>query len=211
MGIALALAGADVLLTDLPHVTPLARDNVSDNCCSQRIRAQARFRLHVLLQNMREAIKTHHGVLCSDDGANAGLPQVVDYAWGSHVAVLGEPPDIITGADIVYQKEFFPQLVHTLESASAPHTIIYLAFRLRGKHAITFAGLICSLRCSQESFRVVCQDVERRTLRPCWRIETLQWREFPWACSTLSIRAGSTECCEPVKGAADVCAIRYKQ
>ena len=149
MGIALALAGADVLLTDLPHVTPLARDNVSDNCCSQRIRAQARFRLHVLLQNMREAIKTHHGVLCSDDGANAGLPQVVDYAWGSHVAVLGEPPDIITGADIVYQKEFFPQLVHTLESASAPHTIIYLAFRLRGKHAITFAGLICSLRCSQ--------------------------------------------------------------
>lgn len=48
MGIALALAGADVLLTDLPHVTPLARGNVCANCCSPHARAQAGFLMIVL-------------------------------------------------------------------------------------------------------------------------------------------------------------------
>jgi hypothetical protein len=66
---------------------------------------------------------------------------VVDYAWGSQVAVLGAPPDLITGADIVYQEEYFPQLVQTLEDASTPYTVIYLAFRLRGKHVT--ASLAC--------------------------------------------------------------------
>jgi len=31
-GIALALAGASVLLTDLPHILPLTQENVAGNC-----------------------------------------------------------------------------------------------------------------------------------------------------------------------------------
>ncbi len=40
VGIALALAGADVTLTDLPHVTALTRENVAANCQSVLLRAQ---------------------------------------------------------------------------------------------------------------------------------------------------------------------------
>lgn len=40
VGLVLALAGADVTLTDLPHVTWLARENVAANCDSPLIRAQ---------------------------------------------------------------------------------------------------------------------------------------------------------------------------
>lgn len=36
----LALAGADVTLTDLPHVAWLARENVAANCDSPLVRAQ---------------------------------------------------------------------------------------------------------------------------------------------------------------------------
>lgn len=61
--------------------------------------------------------------------------QVRDYAWGSDVAVLPEAPDLITGADIVYQQEHFASLVATLERLAAPHTLIYLAFRQRGAHS----------------------------------------------------------------------------
>jgi hypothetical protein len=60
------------------------------------------------------------------------VPQVTDYTWGTEVAGLGEPPDLITGADIVYQQEHFPALVQTLDTLAAGHTLIYLAFRLRG-------------------------------------------------------------------------------
>lgn len=41
VGIALALAGADALLVDLPHITPLTRANVDANCASPLVRAQA--------------------------------------------------------------------------------------------------------------------------------------------------------------------------
>ena len=41
-------------------------------------------------------------------------------------------PDLITGADIVYQSEHFAALLHSLEHLAAPHTLIYLSFRLRG-------------------------------------------------------------------------------
>lgn len=58
--------------------------------------------------------------------------QVREYAWGDDVASLPEAPDLITGADIVYQQEHFASLLDTLECLAAPHTLIYLAFRLRG-------------------------------------------------------------------------------
>ena len=40
VGIALALAGADVVLTDLPHITPLTQQNVDANCRHTVHRAQ---------------------------------------------------------------------------------------------------------------------------------------------------------------------------
>ena len=42
VGIALALAGAEVVATDLPRVTPLARANAAANCRAPPHRIQAR-------------------------------------------------------------------------------------------------------------------------------------------------------------------------
>ena len=44
VGLVLALAGADVTLTDLPHVTWLAQENVAANCDSPLVRAQVPFK-----------------------------------------------------------------------------------------------------------------------------------------------------------------------
>ncbi len=42
-------------------------------------------------------------------------------------------PDVITGADVVYQQEHFDALITTLQDLAAAHTLIYLAFKTRGK------------------------------------------------------------------------------
>lgn len=60
---------------------------------------------------------------------------MVDHAWGEDVAALspqGRPPDVITGADIIYEERHYPALLATLQGLAAPHTVIYLASRLRG-------------------------------------------------------------------------------
>lgn len=61
-----------------------------------------------------------------------GRVQVVPYAWGDDTDSLPQSPDVITGADVVYEQEHYPALVSTLHMLAAPHTVIYLAFRLRG-------------------------------------------------------------------------------
>ena len=59
--------------------------------------------------------------------------QVVAYQWGNDIKELLPGPDLITGADIVYQAEHFAALIKTLQALAAPHTLIYLAYKLRGK------------------------------------------------------------------------------
>jgi len=51
------------------------------------------------------------------------------------VTALGARPDLITGADIVYEERCFAGLVATLRALAAPHTLVVLAFRLRGAPA----------------------------------------------------------------------------
>lgn len=60
--------------------------------------------------------------------------QVTAYQWGDNVKELLPAPDLITGADIVYQQQHFAALIITLQDLAAPHTLIYLAFKLRGMH-----------------------------------------------------------------------------
>ena len=59
--------------------------------------------------------------------------QVVEHCWGEDITPLLPAPDLITGADVVYQQEHFDALVTTLQQLAAPHTLIYLAFKLRGE------------------------------------------------------------------------------
>lgn len=70
--------------------------------------------------------------------------QIIDHAWGSNTNALGVQPDIIIGSDIVYQQEHFDGLIGSLWALSLPHTLTFLSFRLRGKHA---PAMIASCSC----------------------------------------------------------------
>ncbi len=58
--------------------------------------------------------------------------QVLDLEWGSDTAAVGRQPDLVTGADVVYEEHCFPALLASIEALSAAHTVTMLAFRLRG-------------------------------------------------------------------------------
>ena len=68
--------------------------------------------------------------------------QVICHCWGDDVTPLLPAPDLITGADIVYQQEHFDALITTLQDLAAPHTLIFLAYKLRGEHSQSCAHLI---------------------------------------------------------------------
>ncbi|KAL3148776.1 hypothetical protein ABBQ38_014185 [Trebouxia sp. C0009 RCD-2024] len=71
-------------------------------------------------------------------GVDQSYAQVVCHRWGDDVTPLLPAPDIITGADIVYQQQHFDALITTLHDLAAPHTLIYLAYKLRGRGEESF-------------------------------------------------------------------------
>lgn len=107
VGIALALEGCrSSILTDLPHITTLTLLNVTANCGS--CHAQQ-------------------------------YPKVLPHRWGTSAddvitANSGSRPDLITGADIIFDPQYHGDLLLSLRQLSAPHTVTYLAHRLR--HAV---------------------------------------------------------------------------
>lgn len=58
--------------------------------------------------------------------------QVMPYTWGEPSGRLPQAPDVIIGADVVYEQEQYAALVSTLRMLAAPHTVVYLSYRLRG-------------------------------------------------------------------------------
>ncbi|KAL0035376.1 hypothetical protein WJX77_003568 [Trebouxia sp. C0004] len=102
-GIALSMAGAQVILSDVGHITPLTVHNLKVNC-----------------------------------GDHQRHSKVVVHCWGQDVKDLMPSPDVITGADVVYQQEHFDALITTLQDLAAAHTLIYLAFKIRGRGEQSF-------------------------------------------------------------------------
>ncbi|KAI8467056.1 MAG: hypothetical protein J3K34DRAFT_46260 [Monoraphidium minutum] len=129
-GLFLAAAGARVVLTDLPHITPLTRANAAANLGR------------------------------GGAGGAAAAPLVADYEWGEPAAALagrvaaaaaeaagggphqqqqgGDGPDheitydLIVGADVLYEPRAHAALLASLTALSAPHTQVYLCYRRRG-------------------------------------------------------------------------------
>lgn len=58
--------------------------------------------------------------------------QVREYAWGSQLHELQMQPDVIIGADVVYQQEHFDALITSLWDLCAAHTVAFISYRLRG-------------------------------------------------------------------------------
>lgn len=69
--------------------------------------------------------------------------QVLDYSWGSDLPeACQEQPDIITGADVIYEEQHFAALLKSIYLLSASHTLTYLAFRIRGRGEEKFTGML---------------------------------------------------------------------
>mmetsp|Transcript_33978 Transcript_33978/g.101117 ORF Transcript_33978/g.101117 Transcript_33978/m.101117 type:complete len:311 (-) Transcript_33978:263-1195(-) len=111
VGIALALAGADVVLSDLPHVLPLTSANAASNC-------------------------ERHGVMCP--------PKTIPHAWGDSISAdelcNQVQPDIITAADVLYEPQHHANLLKSLQLVSAPHTVVFIAWKKRSAAEEAFIG-----------------------------------------------------------------------
>ena len=170
VGIGLAMAGARVTLTDLPHITPLTAQNLALNADKQSLDAQASSHAAMTLQSglqngsctgvrcshaqqgseameLEGAVEFDTWLLACDEllwhskRSRSALAQVVPYAWGEDAGRLPQGPDVITGADVVYEQEYFPALISSLRMLAAPHTVIYLSYRLRGTQHGSLQGV----------------------------------------------------------------------
>ncbi|PNG63008.1 Methyltransferase-like protein 21A, partial [Tetrabaena socialis] len=122
VGIALAAAGARVVLTDLPHVLPLAAANLAANCDPRVTRA----------------------ALCAyrwgDDpaaGCTAAGEPGCTAAGGTAAAAVSFSPlvglelDLITAGDVLYHPELAAPLMRAVQVLSAPHTVTYVSYKVR--------------------------------------------------------------------------------
>ncbi|KAG2494446.1 hypothetical protein HYH03_007498 [Edaphochlamys debaryana] len=124
VGIALAAAGAHVLLTDLPHVLPLAQRNLEANTDARVVRAR------VCVYRWGD----------DPQAADAGGEGAQGQAGVSPLA--GFAPDLLTAADVLYHQELLAPLMDSIRILSAPHTLSYIAFRVRhGGEVAAFVGL----------------------------------------------------------------------
>ncbi len=100
-------------LTDLPHVLPLATVNVRANW-------------------------ERHGL------AEAGrpLPETSVHVWGDSASAATLPhADLITAADVLYNRQYYGALLKSLVALSQPHTLIYIAWKRRHKDEEAFPEL----------------------------------------------------------------------
>ncbi|GFR52498.1 hypothetical protein Agub_g15037 [Astrephomene gubernaculifera] len=130
VGIALALAGARVLLTDLPHVLPLTEANVAANCdprvcrttiCSYRWGDDPAARVNVAQHSFGSG---------TDAGADGGGERE-PFQSPTLSPLAGIQPDVITAADVLYHQELLPPLMAAVQRLSAPYTVTYVSYRVR--------------------------------------------------------------------------------
>lgn len=109
LGLVLAMAGADVTLTDLEHVTPLCRENVEAN---------------------RDALCGRVEVKDYKFGAPVAELSDGDDASSSW--------DLIVAADTLYWSEFHEDLLKSLQNLCGPSSHIYLGYRVRSGEELGF-------------------------------------------------------------------------
>lgn len=57
--------------------------------------------------------------------------EVKEYAWGEEPQALAGPFDVILASDVVYDFDYFPHFVRSLNALAWPETDIFVAFRER--------------------------------------------------------------------------------
>ncbi|KAK9904903.1 hypothetical protein WJX75_005147 [Coccomyxa subellipsoidea] len=111
-GMAFALLGAEVLLTDLPDIVPLIRKNVDANFTSA-------------------ALHSREGPW----GQQAGKVSVQELDWGNeaHIAQAGGPFAFVLAADCVYHEEHLFALRQTIVSLTDMKSTVIIANELRSE------------------------------------------------------------------------------
>ncbi|KAG1675873.1 hypothetical protein FOA52_001530 [Chlamydomonas sp. UWO 241] len=117
VGVAMCVAGARVVLTDMPHVLPFAVANSDANCEAHGVAAAA-----------RPAAVAH---AWGDAGSAALL--LLPHGGGR--------PDVITAADVLYEPAHHAALLDTLDALCAPHTLVFIAWKKRSAAEGVFVGL----------------------------------------------------------------------
>ncbi|GLI67382.1 hypothetical protein VaNZ11_011563 [Volvox africanus] len=147
VGIALALAGARVYLTDLPHVVPLAAANVAANCdprshqafvCSYRWGDDP-----AAVAPKADEVAVPHDGNGSVNGGGGGPANVTAATLAPASSPLRDvEPDVITAADVLYHADLLGPLMTALRRLSAPHTVSYVSYRVRqGDEVAAFLAL----------------------------------------------------------------------
>ena len=81
-------------------------------------------------------------------GCSAGQQQQAEDGAGPEPASLPAPGgfDLIAGADLVYDRGSYPALLAALAALAAPHTLLFLAIKLRGARSCRgFPYVVCPL------------------------------------------------------------------
>ncbi|PSC71827.1 N-lysine methyltransferase METTL21A [Micractinium conductrix] len=155
VGILLSLAGAEVTLTDQPHIVPLADANAQANL------TPGLHRWRVVTYTWGQG-NPAAALLQPPDGqqgsaapaAAAAAAAAAATAAAAGQGVPGAPPplqqpppgalpltagslpsrsyDVVTAADVVYQPEVYAELAATLAALAAPHTLVLLSYKQRG-------------------------------------------------------------------------------
>lgn len=106
--------------------------------------------------------------------------RVASYAWGDPIDALQFPPDVVIGADVMYEREHFPSLIKTLRDVSLANLAagkappaVYLAYKLRGRGEREFVRLLNSsgfriTRTPRESLHEQFADGQHQIVRADW-------------------------------------------
>ncbi|GIL82766.1 hypothetical protein Vretimale_8325 [Volvox reticuliferus] len=160
VGIALALAGAKVYLTDLPHVVPLAAANVAANCDPRVHRA---FVCPYRWGDDPAALDDGNAGVSGGGGGPAGVAAAAWAPASASASLMGVAPDIITAADVLYHADLLGPLMTALRRLSVAHTVSYVSYRVRqGNEVAAFLALA-------ESAGFAAEEVPRAALHEEYR------------------------------------------
>ncbi|KAJ7521620.1 hypothetical protein O6H91_19G061300 [Diphasiastrum complanatum] len=141
-GLALALLGMNVLLTDIPAVLPALKRNVKKNLLATSL------------------------AMAGKADCKAGKVKIGQLCWGNmkQIEATKPPFDYIIAADVVYLENTVEPLLSTIHSLAGPDTVILLGYQIRSPEAHELFWRLCP-----EKF--VVKKVPRDQLDPDYAFE----------------------------------------
>ncbi|EFJ17374.1 hypothetical protein SELMODRAFT_114854, partial [Selaginella moellendorffii] len=144
-GLAMALMGCNVVLTDQVEVLPLLLKNVERNV--------ARIKLASV----------------TSTSESVGNVSVAELDWGNscHIAALEPPFDFIIGTDVVYAAQHLEPLLTTILSLCGPRATVVLAYEFRSPELTERLQAMC-----KEHFEI--KTISKKKMDACFQHPNIQ-------------------------------------